>query len=343
MKSKKNHKNNKNKITLKTDEFLKPKTLWQKRLKSVADHDISLIPTKVDKYILHGGYALIYIKNGKIQILQSVKDPGLKEVYTPRFESIKKLLISLQSKLSNKKFPDIVIPIYAGDNYLWDYNGPYFCYAKPSNKNGLLFPHWNFVNWDKTKLNFEKSCNLPWNERIDEIDNIYFKGDATSKVHSQIREKLAKIYPSIKLSGPFEPPTTMCNYKYVFDLPGRLPWSVRSPILELVGAHPIRFLLYYKKWDENPWVQFYEYKVPYGLHLDINYNKPISDENIEKIKSYVSKFQNKRSLYKSDVADLTEEDIAYYLNYLFTKLQKYNDFFKPLVTKFFSNKNKKKE
>jgi hypothetical protein len=316
--------------TLKIHDELKPKSKWQTRLKSVADHDLSLIPNKIDKYVIHGGYAMIVIKNGVIRIVQKVKDSELMKVYSSRFETIQKLLVSLQPKLKNKKFPDISIPIYTGDNFLWDYNGPYFCYAKPQNKNGLLFPHWNFVNWDLTKKTFEE-CNLPWKERINDI---YFKGDATSKVHSQIREKLATIYPSIKLSGPFEPPTTMCKYKYVFDLPGRLPWSVRSPILELTGSHPIRFLLYYKKWDEKPWVQFYEYKEPGGLHIDINYNKPLSNENIEKIKTYVSKFQHKRSLHKSDLVELTEEDIAYYLNYLFTKLQKYNPIFEKSLKEF---------
>jgi hypothetical protein len=148
---------------------------------------------------------------------------------------------------------------------------------------------------------------------------------------SEIREKLAQSYNSIKLSGPFESPTNMCNYQFVFDLPGRFPWSVRTPLVELSGANPIRILLYYAKWDEEPWVQFYDYKQPTGLLLNANYHKPLSDENIEKIKQYVSKIQKKKTIHKSNLYELTTNDIAFYMRYLFTKLQKYNSFYKNFL------------
>lgn len=317
-----------NNKTKKVKIFLKPITQWQKRLKYVADRDLSLIPLiNNNKYKIIGGYSILQILNGKIKIYYNVSNE-LKKVFQPRYNQSKLLLETLQTKLKNKKFPNITIPLYVGDSYAWDYNGPYFCFSKPENKNGLLFPHWNFVNWDKTKETFKKECILPWKERISDI---YFKGDKTSQPHSQIREKLAKIYPSIQLSGPYQPPISMCKYKYVFDLPGRFPWSVRSPLLELSNSQIIRIDLFNQRWNEKPWIQFYDYKDTISLKLNTQYMKPLSEKNINEIQIYVKDSTKKRSLHKSDLYDLTENDIAFYLNYLFTKLQKYSPTYQKIL------------
>ncbi len=319
-----------NNIT-KKNNLHKPSNQWQKRLLSVADRDLTLIPTTVSsKYKLGGSYSILQIQNGKIKIYYSLSN-ALKEHLLPRFNNAKLLIENLQMKLKNKQFPNITIPLYIGDSYAWDYEGPCFCYSKPKNKNGLLFPHWNFVNWDKTKQTFKKECTLPWKERIGDI---YFKGDKTSQPHSQIREKLANIYPSIQLSGSYQPPTTMCKYKYVFDLPGRFPWSVRSPLLELSNSQIIRIDLFNARYGEENWVQFYDYKDPTALKIKTQYLKPLKDEYIEQIKEYVKSFTKKRSLHKTDLYDLNEEDIAFYLNYLFTKLQKYNPIYEKILQRF---------
>lgn len=309
-------------------DSLKPTNQWQTRLKTIADRDLALIPTSVDnKYKLGGSYSILSIHDGKIKIHYKLSQE-LKKHIQPRLNDAKLLLETLQTKLNSKKFPNITIPLYVGDSYAWDYNGPFFSYSKPTNKNGLLFPHWNFVNWDKTKETFKKECTLPWKERIGDI---YFKGDRTSEPHSQIREKLEKIYPSIQLSGAYQQPTTMCKYKYVFDLPGRFPWSVRSPFLELSNSQIVRIDMYNKRWDEEPWLQFYDYKYPNSLKLNTQYLKPLKDNYINEIQNYVKSFTKKRSLHKSDLYDLNEEDIAFYLNYLFTKLQKYSPIYEKIL------------
>jgi hypothetical protein len=324
-----NNRTKKNNITIST--ILVPSTQWQHHLKSVADRDLALIPTSISiKYKLGGSYSILQIYNGKIKIYYSLSKV-LREHLQPRFNDAKLLLENLQMKLKKKQFPNITIPLYVGDSYAWDYEGPCLCYSKPKNKNGLLFPHWNFLNWDKTKETFKKECTLPWKERIGDI---YFKGDKTSEPHSQIREKLAKIYPSIQLSGPYQPPTTTCKYKYVFDLPGRFPWSVRSPFLQLSNSQIIRIDLFNARYGEENWVQFYDYKDPISLKIKTQYLKPLKDEYVEQIQEYVKSFTKKRSLHKTDLYDLNEEDIAFYLNYLFTKLQKYSPTYQKMLRRF---------
>jgi hypothetical protein len=137
MKTRKNKTNNSNK-TLKNIDFLKPTTKWQKRLKTIADRDLALIPTSVDnKYKLGGSYSILSIHDGKIKIHYKLSQE-LKSIIEPRYNQAKSLLEILQTKLKSKKFPNISIPLYVGDSYAWDYNGPFFCFSKPKNKNGLL-------------------------------------------------------------------------------------------------------------------------------------------------------------------------------------------------------------
>ena len=327
MNTKKNNRKNFNN----TIKINKNMNKWQKRLKLVADRDLSLIPTNIDKkYKIGGSYTILSIHYGKIKIYYNASQE-LKKVLQPRYDQAKLLLENLQTKLPNKKFVNITIPLYVGDSYAWDYNGPFFCYSKPKNKNGLLFPNWNFVNWDKTKETFKKDCELSWKERKNDI---YFKGDKTSESHSQIREKLGKIYDSIQLSGPYQQPTTMCKYKYVFDLPGRFPWSVRSPFLELSKSQILKINLFNGRWNEENWIQFYDYKDPEGLKLNVHYMKPLTEKTINEIQNYVKTFTKKRSLHKSELYDLNEENIAFYLNYLFTKLQKYSPIYEKILNTF---------
>lgn len=318
MKTQKN-KNNFNK-TLKNQSFLKPKTLWQKRLKIVADRDLSLIPNKIDSYKIFDTNGLIISNNNNIEFLfnNNKKSTKLDFHSNQRIYFIKNFLKNI------KNLPNVIVPFKFGDSYMYDYNGPYFCWAKPMNKNGLLFPHWNFENWNSTVRKF-KDSSIPWNERK---QGPFFRGNKNSFYYSQIREKLVKYFPTIYLDPPFDKASTeMCEYKYIFDLPGSKPWSIRSPLAELSQAQIIRPLLYYSKWNEQPWVQFYEYKEPNGLKISINYEKSLPDNVIQTIVDYSNKFMNKRSLHKSDLSELSEEDIHYYIRYLFHHLQKYNKYF----------------
>ncbi len=119
-------------------------------MKLVADRDLSLIPKKLDLYRIIGGYTLLLIKNNNIRFITNLKHSETKDILNERINLMKSLLEKL------KPLPDIIIPFYFADSYMWDYNGPYFCYSKPANKNGLLFPNWNFNDWEKTKEEFKK-------------------------------------------------------------------------------------------------------------------------------------------------------------------------------------------
>jgi hypothetical protein len=330
-----NNLNKTNKI-IKNKDFLKPnlipKTKWQKRLKSIADRDLALIPISIDKnFKMKKADGLLIISNNQISLFaEKVKNhPGLAQIGTERIEFVKSLLKGIIKKGHN--LPDLIVPFNIGDSYMYDYNGPYFCWSKPINKNGLLFPHWNFKDWNSTVRKF-KDASLPWNERK---QGPFFRGNDTTRKKSNIRKVLSKHFSSIILTPPFnKPPTEMCEYKYIFDIAGGKPWSIRSPFAELSQAHIIRPLQFYSKWDEKPWVQFYDVNEPTGFKLDTNYDKPLTNETlIKEFVDYTNKFQNKRSLYKSDLLDLTEDDIHFYILYLFHHLQKYNKYFYNLIPK----------
>ena len=88
MKTKKHNINIKNK-TLKIPDFLKPKTLWQKRLKKIADRDLALIPGKLDKYSMKGGYTLLIINNNNIKFSTKLEKSNLKDLMFDRINKLK--------------------------------------------------------------------------------------------------------------------------------------------------------------------------------------------------------------------------------------------------------------
>jgi hypothetical protein len=214
-----------------------------------------------------------------------------------------------------------VIPFYVWDSYGDEFSFPHFCWAKPHNKKGLLFPCWTFKNWDAVVDKAESSL-VPWKEKEPDA---YFKGSSKTTPKSKIRTTMQKIFPDyIKLDQPHEHWTEMFKHKVLFDIGGNKPWSVRSPLIALSGSVPLRILQYYPKWNEDVWIQFYEDPTDVrenSIEIKGNYDREFipSKEFVEEchqtLAGSLRKWKRAQSIQKR-MMELKEEDIVFYLEYL---------------------------
>jgi hypothetical protein len=145
----------------------------------------------------------------------------------------------------------------------------------------------------------------------------------------------------IIVNDKYIPYYCICNYKYVLDIPGFRPWSVRLIELYMSKSLPIRILFHNSQWGEEKWIQFYENMFPknesyVGLEYNIDYEKKISEKNINYIRSQcllIFDFFNKNSkLYNKITTDnfkkceVLKEDHIYY--YMYNILMGYNSILK---------------
>lgn len=296
---------------------------WKICLKKRADKDLSMysdfsIPSisKQDKQKI----VLVEITRGKYKIIDkaSYNDNPYKDMMINRISIIDYFF----KKLDLSKISNCVIPFYLWDSYGDEFSFPHFCWAKPHNKKGLLFPCWTFKNWDEV-VEEAGDHNISWKDK--ESDG-YFRGSGKTTPKSKIRQIMQKIFPDyIKLDAPHEAWTDMFKHKVLFDIAGLKPWSVRSPLIALSGSVPLRILQYYPKWHEGPWIQFYEDHLEIrenAVEITGNYDKEFipSKEFLEEVRD---KFEGSARKWKraqrvqKEMMQLKEEDIVFYLEYLF--------------------------
>jgi len=195
-----------------------------------------------------------------------------------------KLAINFSEKYNLPKISgDFYVRI--SDGYEHDCDYPVFNYSKPKKKIGFLFPDFSFLSFENKLTVFEKHCNGDAKKEI-----IYFKGSSTSNKRTRVREKLSALKTPFNISVDDEskPYYELCKYKYVLDLPGNKPWSVRLIELYISRSLPIRVLFYNSEWNENIWVQFYEnmfqpWESYIPLKYDVDYDNEISNNIIDDI------------------------------------------------------------
>jgi len=252
---------------------------WDKFLLKRAKQDLSTFNT-FDITVKTHKHFFLQNKEGKFNI-QYQKD----DVSTPFLKERIVFIDNLFKKIKTEDLPDFRIKMYKLDSYGYD-NDISFCWSKPYNKPGLLFPCWSFNNWENTVKEFDKHY-IPWEEKLDEP---YFKGQDSTKTKSNIRKIFKQMYPeNVTLDDPVVSPVTdLMKYKVCFDLPGAKPWSVRTPYIDLSGSASLRVLHYYPKWGEKPWIQFYEDpKDLRGIFIEGNYDKPLKEQQIAMLQDEV--------------------------------------------------------
>jgi len=300
---------------------------WKTIFKKRADKDVSMysdfsIPTlsKQEK----DRVVIIEISKGRYTVVdKSFYKTNPYKDFSARLNGIEYYL----KKLNLSDVPDCRLAFYVWDSYGEEFSFPHFSWAKPHNKKGLLFPCWTFNNWDQV-VEKAKEKQVLWKEKDQDA---YFRGSNTSLKRSNIRNTIQKIFPTyVKLNQPREPWTEMFKHKVLFDIAGAKPWSVRSPLIALSGSVPLRILQYYPKWNEGPWIQFYE------DHLEIRENaveiagnydkefiptKEFLEEVRDKLGGSARKWKRAQRVQK-EMMQLKEEDIVFYLEYLITQFAK---------------------
>lgn len=300
------------------------KTFFQKRanedLAMYSDFSIPSLSKQEKERVL-----LVEIIDGKHKVVDksSYRTNPYKDMMLDRISVIEYYF----KKLNLSGISDCTIPFYVWDSYGDDFSFPHFCWAKPDNKKGLLFPCWTFKNWDSVVKEAESST-VPWK---DKEPNAYFRGSSKTTIRNKIRQIMQKIFPQyIKLDQPYEPWTEMLKHKVLFDIGGNKPWSVRSPLIALSGSVPLRILQYYPKWGEEQWIQFYENPSEIrenAIEIKANYDKEFipSKEFVEAchqtLAGSLRKWKRAQSTQKR-MMELKEEDIVFYLEYLITQFAK---------------------
>ena len=168
-------------------------------------------------------------------------------------------------KKSNERLKNFVFYFTVND-YNVSHILPIYSFAKPMNSNGILIPDWTFINdyksmikgdWDTISREIKKGNN------IKKKNIIFFQGTNSSELlndryfnRNNIRknlEILSKNNPKfiINIDKPPVPASDWNKYKYLLDLAGSYPWSVRLKEILLTKS------LVIKVDNEIPWMNFY--------------------------------------------------------------------------------------
>jgi hypothetical protein len=208
-----------------------------------------------------------------------------------------------------------------GDSCDMDANIPVFCWAKPKNIKSFIFPDFYMHLFEKKKKKFNQKCNVT--DTCNKINKIFFKGNSTSVKKTKIREKLRK-YNDKRLIVDISDKTLsyyeLCKYKYVLDLPGYYPWSVRLIELYLSKSLPIRVSLYNTNENYEQWIQFYELMFPENesysnISCNQNFYSEIPNDKVSDIKNEIINkynYYNNNSDKYNKIVKLNNEKINYF-------------------------------
>ena len=122
------------------------------------------------------------------------------------------------------------------------------------------------------------------------------------------------------------------DHKYLVDLPGSKPWSIRFKYLALAEKVVIRISFFNSKYDETGyWRQyvdiFYnEHKDYIHLIYDLDYEKPISNNLYTKIKNDIlniyNKFEKNPKLYSKYVNNINKSSLKVNNDYTYKYISK---------------------
>ena len=269
------------------------------------------------KYKNNHKLLLIEIKNQKVFCHRTAID---------FFDRKKRIINMIENTLKKYKIKDTLLLFNIFDSYYWEGDFPVFNFILPHGKKGFIFPTYDFIqnrylkdfNYDEIKNEFVKYKVNKNNIK----NNIYFKGANTTEKNTNIRQKLsneATPFNIIVNKDQSEPMYKLKDHKYLIDLPGSKPWSVRFKYLALAEKAVIRISFFNSKYDETGyWRQytdlFYKENIDY-IHLvyDINYEKPISNNIYSKIKNDIlkvyNKFEKNKNFYNAFVKNINKSSI----------------------------------
>jgi hypothetical protein len=254
----------------------------------------------------------------------------------------KNIILILNKMLEKYKLNDTLLLINLTDGYYWKTDIPVFSFSVAQGKKGLIFPNFDICYFDLLKKNFNQLKKIFNNYEPNIIKNdIYFKGGPSTLKKNLFREKMSKEKHPINVIAKKDYSESVYKFKdhkYLFDLPGVKPWSVRLKYLFLTQRIIFRISFYNSQIGESGyWRQFYDYifnenKDYVHLAYNFNYDSLIPENLYEKIKKdIITKyyfFEKYPEKYNEMVLNLNKSvkklTIDSMLKYLYTLISKYN-------------------
>lgn len=255
------------------------------------------------------------------------------------------------NKINQKFEKKMNLYIYLGDNVIEE-SLPILYFAKCINEMGILIPDWTFYNAYKSRFSshWENQSRIIHSQckkyNFNNKKNIvFFQGSNTSEGHKKnktnIREDLQKIininnnkFIKIIINKPFSSPTEWCKNKFLLDLPGAHPWSVRLKELYLSGSFIIKVDF------EKEWINFYSFmfkpnenyfQIKVKNYEEENKNYAENEKVYNEINKIFKKVNNNKKLFNkmknnniNKIKKLNTKFITEYLKY--TLIEYYNNF-----------------
>jgi hypothetical protein len=288
-----------------------------------------------------------FISLYKIQIKDNKIIYDKKKIYNYDWQKRKKnVIIILQKMLDKYKVKDTVLIMNHFDGYFWKADIPVFNFIVPIGCQGLIFPNFDIFDFkiEDKEYNFDEMKNIIQKYPIKKIENdIFFKGGMSSKKKSKIREIIQ--YEKHPLNIKLEKPEFIGNFKkhkYLLDLPGMKPWSVRLKYLFVMNSPVFRVSFYNSKngtindGEKGYFQQSFEYLFKENrdyVHLiyDFDYDKETTQYIYKKIVSDIKQkyifYENNQNEYKKMVSNMKKAskklNLDEMLKYLYTLVETY--------------------
>ena len=221
----------------------------------------------------------------------------------------KNIIIILLKMLEKYKVKDTILFLNFLDGYFYREDIPVFNFSIPIGEcgNGLIFPNFDIYDYIiKNKLyDFDELKDKIINYNITKIENnIYFRGCSTTINKVKIREKLEEEkYPLNVILNKYQELWKFKNHKYLLDLPGNRPLSVRLKYLFLMNSIIFRISFYNSNYYER---SYYRQSFDYLFKENRDYVHLIYDFDYEK--------EIPENIYKKIVSDIKDKYIYYEKN-----------------------------
>ena len=192
---------------------------------------------------------------------------------------------------------DTTLLVCMSDEYFQRADLPTFSFAVPDGRPGLIFPNFDMHHFtvgeeavDYDRVGQMARAYRPPAKHV--APDIYFKGKRTSAGRTYAREMLAKERAPLRvhaLEDCNEPVFKAKNHKYVIDLCGWVPWSLRLKYLFLLSRAVIRVSFFDPAKGETSFFrQHFDYLFAENedyVHLvyQLNYKKRVPAELFRKM------------------------------------------------------------
>jgi hypothetical protein len=235
----------------------------------------------------------IYIKNNKIYSITRGKIKNTAWNIDDRI-GLTKLYLNEFLKYATKKrifFKKLIFLLALNDNCLFFSHTkdiPIFCYSIPLSSKNFIFPHFEIIKFDKVNNMNINEINKQFQNTQNEysINLLYFKGGPTSEHRLKIRELMSEEYLPffIDLNNKYTKSIfDLVNYKYLINMPGSAPWSIRFKYLFLTKRIVINIKFYNSKDNDEGFHSLYdEIFIPNKDFFELSYDLSKYDGDLYK-------------------------------------------------------------